>query len=200
MEILEQIKKAKLVPVTVFKSIDDVDTILSSLIKGGIYTTEICFRTDCALEAIKIATNKYKEMLVGAGTVITEKQAIDAIDAGAKFIVSPGFSDSVCKVCKEKNILYIPGVITPTEVIHALDNGLTYLKFFPANVFGGIKAINNICAAFPNVSFMVTGGVDNSNLKEYLECKHLFAIGGSWLLKGDIVNNCLEANRILKGE
>lgn len=200
MDILEQIKKIKLVPVTVFKTLEEVIPTLNQLVQGGVPVTEICFRTDVALDAIKLANEKCKDILVGAGTVINKDQAEAAIKAGAKFIVSPGLSLEVLEVCKKAGTPYLPGVVTPTEIMTALDHGLTYLKFFPAGVFGGLKAIKALSAAFPQVMFMPTGGVDLTNLKEFIEFKNIFAIGGSFLLKGDIKVNCIAANKIIKGE
>lgn len=200
METLEKIKLIKLVPVTVFNNKEEIRPTLSALQKGGVLVTEICFRTEHAEEGIKIACKEYPDMLVGAGTVINKDQCQKAIDAGAKFIVSPGFSDEVCDLCQSLGILYVPGVVTPTEIMHALDKNITYLKFFPAGVYGGLKAIKALSAAFPQVYFLPTGGVDNNNLKEFIEHKKIFAVGGSWLLKGDITANCLEATKIIKGE
>lgn len=200
MDVLQRVTEVKLVPVTVFKTREEIRPTLDTLMKGNVPITEICFRTEYAEEAIRIAATEYKDMLVGAGTVINKAQAYAAIEAGAKFIVSPGFSDEVHDVCLEKNVPYLPGVVTPTEVMHAISRGLTHLKFFPAAVFGGLGAIKALAAAFPQIKFMPTGGVDNSNLKEFLACKSIFAIGGSWLLKGDAVATCLEANAIIKGE
>ena len=200
MEVLEKIKLIKLVPVTIFNNKEEIRPTLSALQKGGVLVTEICFRTEYAEEGIKIACKEYPDMLVGAGTVINKDQCQKAIDAGAKFIVSPGFSDEVCDLCQSLGVLYVPGVVTPTEIMHALDKNITYLKFFPAGVYGGLKAIKALSAAFPQVYFLPTGGVDNSNLKEFIEHKKIFAVGGSWLLKGDIAANCLEAMKIIKGE
>jgi len=198
MDILETIKKVKLVPVTVFNSVDEVIPTLKSLEEGGVPITEICFRTECAEEAIKIASKNFKNVLIGAGTVINKEQCEKAIKAGAVFIVSPGFSDDVHDVCLKHNIPYLPGIITPTEIMHALDRGIDYVKFFPAGVFGGLKAIKALGAAFPQVKFMPTGGVDLTNLKEFIDSKNIFAIGGSFLLKGDIKQNCIDANKIIK--
>ena len=198
MDILDKIKEIKLVPVTVFNDISEVRPTLKSLIEGGVLVAEICFRTECALEAIEIAIKAFPNMLVGAGTIINRKQCLDALDAGAKFIVSPGFSNDVYEVCKERNILYLPGVVTPTEIMNCLGKGINHVKFFPAGVYGGLEAIKALSSAFPQVYFLPTGGVDNTNLKEFISHKKVFAIGGSWLLKGDIVSNCLEANRIIK--
>lgn len=198
--MFEEILKTKLVPVVVFKTFEEVKPTLEALRKGGVNIAEVCFRTEVTAEALKLAVKTYPDMLIGAGTIINKKQALAAIEAGAKFIVSPGLSKEVFEACDAHNIPYIPGIVTPTEVIQALNLGLTYLKFFPAGVFGGLKAIKALSAAFPQVKFMPTGGVDNSNLKEFISEKSIFAIGGSWLLKGDITSVCLEANKIIKGE
>lgn len=194
----KRILESKLVPVVVFKSLNDVKPTMDALRDGGIVVAEICFRTECAEAGLIEAIKNYPNMLIGAGTVINKEQADKAIKAGAKFIVSPGFSDEVYECCKNANITYLPGVVTPTEIMHALDLGITYLKFFPAGVYGGLKAIKALSAAFPQVRFMPTGGVDNNNLKEFVSEKSIFAIGGSWLLKGDIKSNCETAISIVK--
>ena len=195
----QEILDSKLVPVVVFNSLEEVEPTLTKLISGGINVAEICFRTECAEEALNLAIKSFPNMLIGAGTVINENQAIAAIKLGAKFIVSPGLSKNVAEVCKVNNIPYLPGVVTPTEIMSALDLGLTYLKFFPAGVYGGLKAIKALSSAFPQVKFMPTGGVDNSNLAGFLKEKSIFAVGGSWLLKGDITETCKEAVKIVKG-
>lgn len=200
MNIITQIEKNKLVPVVIFNTLTEVEPTLKKLQAGKVYIAEICYRTDCAEEALIHAVKSFPDMLIGAGTIINKTQASSAVKAGAKFIVSPGLSEDVAQVCKESGIPYIPGVITPTEIMKALDLGLTYLKFFPAGVFGGIKALKALSSAFPQVHFLPTGGVDNSNLAQFIREKYIFAVGGSWLLKGDIVANCLEANAIIKGD
>lgn len=195
-EILEN----KLVPVVVFKQIEEVNPTLDALNKGDIHIAEICFRTEVAEKCLIKAIKEYPNMLIGAGTIINKKQAKTAINCGAKFIVSPGLNKEVALLCKKKNIPYIPGVVTPTEIMEAIELGLTYLKFFPAGVFGGLKAIKALSSAFPQIKFMPTGGVDNTNLAEFIKEDYIFAIGGSWLCKGDIVSNCIEANKIVRGE
>ena len=196
----EILLKTKLVPVVVFKTTAEVKPTLDALKAGGIKVAEICFRTACAEEALKIALKDYPDMLIGAGTVINLDQAKKAIDLGVKFIVSPGMNEDILEYCKSKNIIYFPGVVTPTEIMKAINLGLTYLKFFPAGVYGGLKALKALSAAFPQVKFIPTGGVDNSNLKEFISEKAIFAVGGSWLLKGDIKANCETAVKIVKGE
>ena len=195
----QEILNNKLVPVITFKNVDEVPNILSKLKQGEVYVAEICFRNDIAEECLSFAIKDFPEMIIGAGTIINKEQATKAIMCGAKFIVSPGLSEDVYNVCNKHGITYIPGVVTPTEIMKALEMGITYLKFFPAGVYGGLKAIKALASAFPQVKFMPTGGVDNSNLEEFINEKSIFAIGGSWLIKGDIVNNCTLANRIVKG-
>ena len=164
---------------------------------------EICYRTECAPECLKIAVSQFKDnFVIGAGTVINEQQAKEAISLGAQFIVSPGLSVSVAKVCKENNIPYFPGVATPTEIMQAIELGIKIVKFFPASVYGGIKAINALGAAFPQIKFLPTGGVGPDNLSEFLSNKKIYACGGSWMMKGtpeDIKNKCKEAIDIVKG-
>jgi 2-dehydro-3-deoxyphosphogluconate aldolase/(4S)-4-hydroxy-2-oxoglutarate aldolase len=203
MSVLETISKIKLVPVVVLNKVEDTLPVIQALHDGDVPVAEICFRTDCAAECIRLAVEKFPNNLIGAGTVINAQQCEQAIDCGAKFIVSPGLSDEVARVCKERNVPYLPGIVTPTEIMRAIDLGLNVVKFFPAGVFGGLKAINAMGAAFPVVKFMPTGGVDNSNLKEFVENKKIVACGGSWLVKGtpeDITRVCLEARKIIKGE
>ncbi len=201
MTVLDKVHEIGVVPVVVLNKVEDTIPALTTLVKGDIPVAEICFRTPCAADCIKLAVKEFPDVLVGAGTVINKEQCLEAIACGAKFIVSPGFSQSVCDTCKEKDIPYLPGVVTPTEIMMALDNGITTLKFFPAGVFGGLKAIKALGAAFPVCKFMPTGGVDNSNLAEFVKCDKIIACGGSWLLKGtpeEQIKNCLEARRIIK--
>ena len=202
MEILERVQNAHVVPVVVINNLEDAIPTMEALIKGGLPVAEVTFRTACAKDAIKAMCEAYPDALIGAGTVINASQCEQAIACGAKFIVSPGLSLEVARVCKEKGVPYLPGVVTPTEIIQAIDIGLTTLKFFPAGVFGGLKAIKALGAAVPGVKFMPTGGVDNTNLKEFLLCDKIIAVGGSWMVKGtpeEIVTKCLEASNIVKG-
>ena len=173
----------KLIPVVVIKEMSQVDEILPALKADGINCAEITFRTACALEAISYAVKKYPDMNVGAGTVINEKQCRDAIGAGAKFIVSPGLSASVAKVCQDNNIPYYPGCVTPTEIMAALELGITVVKFFPANVYGGLKALKALSAPFPQVMFIPTGGVNRDNLDEFLAFEKVYAVGGSFMVE-----------------
>ena len=142
-----------------------------------------------------------EDAVVGAGTVINSTQCESAIAAGAKFIVSPGFDNGVFDVCVKNDVPYIPGVVTPTEIMNAVHKGLTILKFFPAGVFGGLKALKAMSAAFPGIRFLPTGGVDESNAPEFLEQKFIVGVGGSWMMKGtteDIENACRRAAQLVK--
>lgn len=186
----------QVIPVVVINDEKETIQILSKLREGGINCAEITFRTACAKEAIAIGTKAFEDMNIGAGTVINAEQAKSAVQAGAKFIVSPGFSDEVARYCTDEKIPYYPGCVTPTEIMRALSYGLNVVKFFPAGVYGGLKAMKALSAPFPQVRFIPTGGVDLSNLKEYLDFDKVYAVGGSFMMKGDIVKNCEEIVKI----
>lgn len=173
----------KCIPVVVIKEIEETAKIMKALKNNGINCAEITFRTACAADAIALACKEFPDMLVGAGTVINVQQCKQAVKAGAKFIVSPGLSVRVAKYCQKKNIPYYPGCVTPTEIMQALELGLTTLKFFPANVYGGLKALKALSAPFPQVKFIPTGGVDRSNIDEFLAWDKIAAIGGSFFVK-----------------
>ena len=173
----------KCIPVVVIKELSETDKILTALKNNGINCAEITFRTACAAEAIAYACKHYPDMSIGAGTVINAKQCEDALAAGAQFIVSPGLSVAVANICIERGIPYYPGCVTPTEIMMALDLGLTTVKFFPANVYGGLKAMKALAAPFPQIKFIPTGGVDRSNIDEFLAWDKIAAIGGSFFVK-----------------
>jgi 2-dehydro-3-deoxyphosphogluconate aldolase/(4S)-4-hydroxy-2-oxoglutarate aldolase len=189
----------KVVPVVVIKELQDTIPTLQALCDGNLPVAEITFRTACAEEAIKLGVEKFPDMYIGAGTVINKEQAIKAINAGAKFIVSPGLSEEVALYCKEKGVTYYPGCVTPTEIMKAISLGINVVKFFPANVYGGLKAIKALAGPFPQVKFLPTGGVDLSNLKEFLEFDKIYAVGGSFMMKGDITENCKKICEIVNG-
>lgn len=176
-------EKTRCVPVVVLKNIEDTIPTLGALCDYGIPTAEITFRTACAAEAIKLGREQFPNMIIGAGTIINAAQARAAVDAGAQFIVSPGLGLDIAQVCLEADIPYIPGCVTPTEIMQAIGLGLTTLKFFPANVYGGMEAIKALSAPFPQVKFVPTGGVDQNNLDEFLACDKIAAVGGSFFVK-----------------
>lgn len=183
----------KFIPVVVIKELSETDRILTALKENGIPCAEITFRTSCAAEAISYAVKHFPDMEIGAGTVINAEQCERAIAAGSTFIVSPGLSADVARVCKEKNIPYYPGCVTPTEIMAALDLGITTVKFFPAGVYGGLKALKALAAPFPQVKFIPTGGVDRTNIDEFLAFDKIAAIGGSFFVKEAL--DKMEANK-----
>lgn len=180
----------KVIPVVVIKNLQDTEPTLRALRDGGINTAEITFRTACARDAIALGVKLFPDMNIGAGTVINAVQAEAAVHAGAKFIVSPGLSADVANVCKAAGLPYYPGCVTPTEIMQALELGIDVIKFFPANVYGGLKALKALSGPFPQVYFIPTGGVDQTNLAEYLAFDKIYAVGGSFMMKGDITENC----------
>ncbi|MGM9641824.1 MAG: bifunctional 4-hydroxy-2-oxoglutarate aldolase/2-dehydro-3-deoxy-phosphogluconate aldolase [Eubacteriales bacterium] len=180
----------RVLPVVVIKEADDTVPTLRALREGGIPAAEITFRTACAADAIRIAAQEFPDMYIGAGTVIDARQATEALEAGASFVVSPGFSPEVARVCRESGVPYYPGCVTPTEIMQALSHGITTVKFFPAGVYGGLSALKALSAPFPQVRFLPTGGVDLSNVREYLSFEKVVAVGGSFMMKGDIRENC----------
>ena len=183
-------ESVRVLPVVVIKELEDTIPTLRALMEGGVPAAEITFRTACAAEAIALGVKEFPEMHIGAGTVINGEQAHKAIDAGASFIVSPGLSVEVAEICKAANIPYFPGCATPTEIMQAISLGITTVKFFPANVYGGLSAIKALSGPFPQVSFLPTGGVDLSNIREFLAFEKIVAVGGSFMMKGDIKENC----------
>ena len=162
----DMFSEVKALPVVVIKDVNDTIPTLTALCEGGLPAAEITFRTACAAEAIRIGVEKFPDMYIGAGTVINAEQAKAAIAAGAGFVVSPGLSAEVAKVCKEAGVPYYPGCATPTEIMQALELGITTVKFFPANIYGGLPAIKALAGPFPQVKFLPTGGVDLSNIRE----------------------------------
>lgn len=184
MDILEQIKSHKLCPVVAINKVEDTIPTINALIKGGLPVAEITYRTACASEAIKLAIETFPDALIGAGTVIDKKQAEEAIHLGCKFIVSPGLSVEVAEVCAEHHVLYLPGCVTPTEIMTAFSLGLKAIKFFPASNFGGLKSIKALGGPFPNLMVMPTGGINEDNVLEYLAYDKIIACGGSWMMKG----------------
>ena len=177
------------VPVVVLKNVEDAEPLADALYKGGLSCAEVTFRTDAAEESIKIMTKKYPDMLVGAGTVLTIDQVDRAVNAGAKFIVSPGFDPEIVDYCLDKNIPVFPGCITPSEVAQAVKRGLKVVKFFPAEQAGGIDMIKAMGAPYGMVKFMPTGGISAKNLKDYLSCSNIICCGGSWMVKGDLITS-----------
>ena len=178
--VLHLMKKSGVIPVVVLDDTAKALTTANALLAGGVSVMEITFRTAAAADSIKAVSENCPEMLVGAGTVVTLDQCKQALECGAQFIVSPGLDPEVVSWCVERNVPITPGCVTPTEIIAAMKLGLNVVKFFPAGVYGGLKAMKALSAPFGGIKFIPTGGVDAKNLKEYLEAPFVHAVGGSW--------------------
>lgn len=185
----EQFYDYAVVPVVVLDDAEDAAPLAEALVKGGIPCAEVTFRTEAAEESIRIMSEKYPEMLVGAGTVLTTEQVDRAVAAGAKFIVSPGFDPEIVDYCMEKNIPVFPGCVSPSEVAQAVKRGLKVVKFFPAEQAGGLAMLKAMAAPYTMLKFMPTGGINTKNLKEYLGFSKILCCGGSWMVKGDMIKN-----------
>ncbi len=188
--VKERIYKCGIVPVVVLNNAEDAVPTAQALLAGGIDVIEITLRTSAGLESIHQVSMNCPEMLVGAGTVLTLDDCKACIEAGAKFIVSPGLNEEIVRYCLDHNILVMPGCVTPTEITKAMGYGLDLLKFFPANIYGGIAALKALSGPFPYLKFIPTGGVDQTNLAEFITTSNVLAVGGSWVCaKADIANH-----------
>ena len=208
MTVMERLAASIVVPVVVLDKVEDAIPTAKAMAAGGVDTMEITFRTACAPDAIRAVADNCPDVLVGAGTIVNVEQAKLAVQMGAKFIVSPGFSDEVVGWCVENNIPVAPGCVTPTEIMSALKYGLKMVKFFPANVYGGLNAMKNLAGPFGSLKFLPTGGVNTANIKEYIDAPFIHAVGGSWVCpKADInagnwekiTTLCAEARAAAKG-
>lgn len=187
MTVLERLARSIVVPVVVLDEVKDAVPTANAMVAGGIDVMEITFRTAAAPEAIKAVAENCPDMLVGAGTILNLDQCKLAVEMGAKFIVSPGFDATVVEWCIANGVAVTPGCVTPTEITAAVNHGLKVVKFFPANVYGGLNAMKNLSAPFVGVKFMPTGGVNAANIKEYVDAPFIHAVGGSWVCpKADI--------------
>ncbi len=186
-EMEAKIAQYGVVPVVVLNDAKDAEPLADALVEGGLACAEVTFRTAAAEESIRRMSAKYPEMLVGAGTVLTTEQVDRAVNAGAKFIVSPGFDPEIVDYCLSKQIPIFPGCVTPSEIAQAVKRGLKVVKFFPAEQYGGVSTIKALAAPYTMVKFMPTGGVNAKNLKDYLGCDKIIACGGSWMVKGDLI-------------
>lgn len=183
----EKISQFGLVPVVVLEDEKDALPLAKALVEGGLPVAEVTFRTAAAEASIKKMCEVYPDMVVGAGTVLSVEQVEKAVAAGAKFIVSPGYDEEIVNYCLEKDIPIYPGTVTPSDLSKAVKKGLSVVKFFPAEQYGGVNTIKALAAPFTTVKFMPTGGVNAKNLKDYLSCNKIVACGGSWMVKGDLI-------------
>jgi len=187
--ILEEIGLYKIVRVIIIDEAENSIPLANALIDGGLPVAEVTFRTKAAKESIEKIAKTFPKMLLGAGTVLSVDQVKSAINAGAKFIVSPGLNPKVVEYCLSNNIIITPGIATPTEVERALEFNLEVVKYFPAESLGGLNYLKAISAPYGNLKFIPTGGIDERNLTAYLQFSKVLACGGSWMVKSELIKN-----------
>lgn len=188
-QVFERFEEIGIIPVVVLDDAKDAAPLAKALVNGGLPTAEVTFRTAAAKESIRAMREAFPEMLVGAGTILTPEMVDEALEAGAQFIVSPAFDAEVVKYCQEKNVPVLPGTCTPTDIQNCYRLGLREVKFFPAEASGGLKMIKNIAAPFNMMRFMPSGGINEKNMEDYLKDDVIFCVGGSWMVKADLIRN-----------
>lgn len=187
MTVIERLGNNAVVPVVVIEDVKDAVPTARALLDGGIDVMEITLRTEAGLEAIRTVAEKVPEMMVGAGTVITLDEVKRVADAGARFVVSPGYDDAVVRWCISQGLEVTPGCVTPTELMMARAAGLKIVKFFPAGVYGGLAAMKSLAGPFGDMKFIPTGGVNSQNIGEFSAASFIHTVGGSWICtKADI--------------
>jgi len=189
MNVMKKIEELKLIPVVIIENSENAIPLGQALIEAGLPIIEITFRTQAAEQSISDLTNEISDLFVGAGTVLKIDQVKKAVSAGAQFIVTPGFNPKVVDYCIDTKIPIIPGVNTPTMVEWALDRGIKIVKFFPANLSGGTKMLKSLAGPYPEMRFIPTGGINNECLIDYLKLSNVFACGGSWIVKKDLISS-----------
>jgi 2-dehydro-3-deoxyphosphogluconate aldolase/(4S)-4-hydroxy-2-oxoglutarate aldolase len=185
--VIEKIKQYRLVPVIKIDDVNDAVPLCEALTEGGLPVAEVTYRTDAAEESMRRISKACPDILLGAGTVVTVEQVKRAVDAGASFIVSPGFDRNVVEYCVKNDIAVTPGAITPTEIQFVMEYGLNVAKFFPAENAGGIGMIKALAAPFPQMRFIPTGGIHAGNVLDYLAFDKILACGGSWMVKSNLI-------------
>ncbi|MBY5946153.1 bifunctional 4-hydroxy-2-oxoglutarate aldolase/2-dehydro-3-deoxy-phosphogluconate aldolase [Photobacterium rosenbergii] len=184
----QQLAQIKVIPVIAIDRAEDIIPLGKALAENGLPAAEITFRSDAAAEAIRLLREAQPEMLIGAGTVLNREQAIAAKEAGATFVVSPGFNPNTVKACQELGIEIVPGVNNPSAVEAAIEMGVTTLKFFPAEASGGINMLKSLLAPYTQIQFMPTGGINAKNVNDYLAIDRVFACGGTWMVDKTLIN------------
>ena len=185
-DIHNQLKHLRIIPVVTLQDAEDAIPLAETLVEAGLPVVEITFRTSAAAAGIRKLSRR-EDLLVGAGTVLTVDQAKAAVEAGARFVVSPGFNPSVVDHCRQASVFHVPGVCTPTEIEAALQRGLRVLKFFPAEAVGGVALLRAISRPYPAVDFIPTGGIQQHNLADYLRLPQVLACGGSWIAASPLI-------------
>ena len=189
MMTVEQVAACGVVPVVVLEDAAQAVPTAKALLKGGINAMEITFRTSAAKASIEKVAKEVPEMIVGAGTVVNVQQVHDAVEAGAKFLVSPGSDAEVIAEAIKLGVPITPGVVTPSEIMIGLKLGLKVFKFFPAENYGGLKTIKALSGPFPQIKILPTGGINQSNVAEYFKNPKILAVGGSWMCTKDMISS-----------
>ena len=187
MLTIDQVAACGVVPVVVLEDAAQAVSTAKALLKGGINAMEITFRTAAAKESIANVAREVPEMIVGAGTVINVEQVHEAVEAGAKFIVSPGSDADVIREAMKLGVPMTPGVVTPSEIMLGLKLGVKVFKFFPAESYGGLKTIKALCGPFPQIRILPTGGISQANAADYFKNPKIVAVGGSWMCTKDMI-------------
>ncbi|MBD3214523.1 MAG: bifunctional 4-hydroxy-2-oxoglutarate aldolase/2-dehydro-3-deoxy-phosphogluconate aldolase [Candidatus Lokiarchaeota archaeon] len=189
MDVYKKLEELKIVPVAVIDDVENAIPLGKTLEEAGLPIVEITFRTEAAAKSISRLRENFSELLVGAGTVLSIEHVNDAVDAGVEFIVTPGFNPTVVDYCVENDIDICPGLNAPSFIEWGLERGLNHFKFYPADLSGGPKMLKTLSGPYPSVKFMPTGGIGNETLIEYLKLDNVFACGGSWLVKKDLISS-----------
>jgi len=188
MEVIKKMERVKIIPVAVIEDSENAIPLGKALLDAGLPVVEVTFRTEAAAESISRLRENFPDMLVGAGTVLKIEQVKAAVDAGSEFIVTPGFNPTTVDYCVENKIPIVPGLNAPSFIEWGLERGLNHFKFFPAGISGGPRMLQIFSGPYPSVKFMPTGGVNNQTLIDYLKLDNVFACGGSWIVKKDLIN------------
>ena len=180
--MIDRLQSLRLIPVIALQRVEDAEPLADALCAGGLPCAEITLRTDAALKIIRVLANR-DDFLLGAGTVHSAEQAETAVEAGARFVVTPGFNPRTVKWCQENEVPVFPGIATPTDLELALEHGLEIVKFFPAETLGGVPTLKAFSGPYGDVQFIPTGGINAGNLADYLALPSVLACGGSWMVK-----------------
>ncbi|WP_027252573.1 bifunctional 4-hydroxy-2-oxoglutarate aldolase/2-dehydro-3-deoxy-phosphogluconate aldolase [Photobacterium halotolerans] len=187
--LIEKLKQFKVIPVIQINSVEQAVPLAKTLVENGLPVAEVTFRTDAAAEAIRLMHQAYPSLCIGAGTVLNAEQVDRAQEAGAEFIVAPGLNPNTVSYCQEKGIAVVPGVNNPSQIEQALELGLNFLKFFPAEASGGINMVKSLLAPYVDVSLMPTGGISKANVRDYLAVDRVLCCGGTWMVSPALIDN-----------
>lgn len=188
-QLIEKLQSYKIIPVIQINQVEQAVPLAKTLVENGLPVAEVTFRTEAAAEAIRLMREAYPELCIGAGTVLNAEQVDRAVAAGAEFIVAPGLNPKTVRYCQQQGIPVVPGVNNPSQVEQAVELGLTFLKFFPAEASGGINMIKSLLAPYVDISLMPTGGISKANVRDYLAIDRVACCGGTWMVAPSLIDN-----------